>query len=308
MDLNQNAVIMSVRQDRTGSEKMTQPELSPSRERDKSAPLSDLARRSGERIEGGARPGANSKSASVTIRQIRRDLKFHRGIVLGLRAKMERLLDAAFTELAELKQLRDIIERLRDRPDGPKASSETGGTKDAAVLPGVEIDQEKRKKTPWECELAQLLKIEELLESTLPDITITQATSAGDVPSGGPRKILIVDDDPTTVKILAHFLEREDFEVCTADSGRKGIGIALSERPDLILLDIMMPELNGFQFLALLKKDKNITPPPVILLSMLAEESHILQGLEKGAADYLTKPFSPHILLAKIRKLLTRVE
>jgi len=122
--------------------------------------------------------------------------------------------------------------------------------------------------------------------------------------NGTTEKILIVDDDSTTVKILTHFLEREKYIVTSSLSGAEGLEKAFREKPRLILLDIMIPDLNGFQFLSGLKKDKDLASVPVILLSMLTQESDILKGLEIGAVDYVTKPFSPAIMLAKIKKYM----
>ncbi len=120
--------------------------------------------------------------------------------------------------------------------------------------------------------------------------------------TNGPKKILVVDDDLTTVKIISHFLQNEHYRVSISLSGTEGLKKAFLESPDLILLDIMMPDLNGFQFLSIFRKDKDNARIPVVILSSLSEEADVLKGLEIGAADYVTKPFSPQVLIAKIKK------
>jgi CheY-like chemotaxis protein len=127
---------------------------------------------------------------------------------------------------------------------------------------------------------------------------------AGRPETNGVKNILVVDDDHTTVKIITHFLEKENYRVTSSFSGLDGLKKTFAETPDLILLDVMMPDLNGFQFLSILHKDREKARVPVVILSSLAEEADVLKGLEIGAVDYITKPFSPQVLVAKIKKNL----
>jgi PleD family two-component response regulator len=122
--------------------------------------------------------------------------------------------------------------------------------------------------------------------------------------SDGRQKILVVDDDPTTLKIISHFLQKENYRVSTSLSGVGGLKKAFKENPDLIILDIMMPDLNGFQFLSIYRKDEENAQTPVVILSSLSEETDMLKGLGIGAIDYVTKPFSPQVLMAKIKKAI----
>jgi DNA-binding response OmpR family regulator len=122
--------------------------------------------------------------------------------------------------------------------------------------------------------------------------------------SDGRQKILVVDDDPTTLKIISHFLQKENYKVSTSLSGVGGLKKAFKENPDLIILDIMMPDLNGFQFLSIYRKDEENAQTPVVILSSLSEETDMLKGLGIGAIDYVTKPFSPQVLMAKIKKAI----
>ncbi|MDH4270874.1 MAG: response regulator, partial [Candidatus Aminicenantes bacterium] len=150
-------------------------------------------------------------------------------------------------------------------------------------------------------ELEKLLIIKKLLEASLPPPAAK--TEPPVLPaSNGPKKILVVDDDPTTIKIISHFLQKENYRVSTSLSGVDGLKRAFKENPDLILLDVMMPDLNGFQFLSIYRKDEENGRTPVVILSSLSEEADVLKGLEIGAADYITKPFSPQVLIAKIKK------
>lgn len=120
------------------------------------------------------------------------------------------------------------------------------------------------------------------------------------------KKILIIEDEAIIIKSVSYFLVNAGFEVLFALNPEEGIKKAIQEQPDLILLDIVMPGLNGYQVLGQLKKNSATTHIPVIILSALSRESDILEGLDRGATDYLTKPFSPEILLSKIKKVLTK--
>jgi len=125
--------------------------------------------------------------------------------------------------------------------------------------------------------------------------------------TGGPKraspKVLLVDDDPTTRNLISHFLRKENFLVEKAGGGTEGLAKARSGKPDLLVLDVVVPGMNGFELLSLLKKDPETALIPVLILSSLDEEEAIVKGLEEGA-DYITKPFSPRVLVAKIKKIL----
>lgn len=119
------------------------------------------------------------------------------------------------------------------------------------------------------------------------------------------KKILAIDDDRDLCELLAVFLEAEGFAVDTAHNGREGLAKALERRYDLLLLDVMLPGLNGFDLLRELRKTKQV---PVIMLTARGEEVDRVVGLEMGADDYLPKPFSTRELLARIRAILRRGE
>ncbi len=118
------------------------------------------------------------------------------------------------------------------------------------------------------------------------------------------KKILIIEDDLITTKIISHILGQNDFVVGSTQDAEEGLKKVLKEKPDLILLDIMLPGMDGYQLLTKLKANKETSAIPVIILSSLAGERDVIKGLEKGASDYVLKPFSPQILFFKIKKTL----
>lgn len=117
------------------------------------------------------------------------------------------------------------------------------------------------------------------------------------------KSILIVEDEIRIRFLIRDYFINEDFNVYEAEDGEKGIDIFSKEKIDLIILDIMMPKMDGITFL---KKIRSVSSVPVILLTAKSEEDDKLQGYEVGADDYMTKPFSPKVLVAKSKALLKR--
>ena len=117
-------------------------------------------------------------------------------------------------------------------------------------------------------------------------------------------KVLIVEDEPGLLEGLAHNFKFEGYEVVTAADGKEGLKLALKERPDLIVLDLMLPEKDGFEVLREYRQ-RNATSP-VLILTARSLESDLIQGFDLGADDYLTKPFSVAELMARARALLKR--
>lgn len=117
-------------------------------------------------------------------------------------------------------------------------------------------------------------------------------------------KILIAEDEELLVELLEFKLRQAGFDVVTAPDGEVALDLAWKERPDLILLDGMMPVFDGFEVLRHLKSTPDLARIPVIMLTARRTESDIAMGLEQGAADYMVKPFSPVELLARVRKAL----
>ena len=119
-----------------------------------------------------------------------------------------------------------------------------------------------------------------------------------------PKKILLVDDEPEILEICRDYLKASGYDVVTARDGAQGLSIARRERPDLIVLDLMMPEMDGLDVCRALRRESNV---PIIMLTARVEETDKLIGLEIGADDYITKPFSPRELVARVKVILRRV-
>ena len=117
------------------------------------------------------------------------------------------------------------------------------------------------------------------------------------------RKILIVDDEKNIVDIIAFNLKKEGYTVITAADGEEGVQKAMEENPDLILLDIMMPKIDGYHVLQQIRKESNI---PVIILSAKDADSEKILGLNLGADDYLAKPFNPLEAVARVNSNIRR--
>ena len=119
------------------------------------------------------------------------------------------------------------------------------------------------------------------------------------------KTILVVDDKANVRILLREYLTEQGYRVVTAENGRKALFVAREEKPNLILLDIMMPEMDGTDFLRNFRKEANT---PIIMLTARVEETDKVLGLELGADDYITKPFGMRELLARVRAVLRRVE
>jgi DNA-binding response OmpR family regulator len=119
------------------------------------------------------------------------------------------------------------------------------------------------------------------------------------------KTILIVDDEPKITQLVRDYLERAGFSVLVAYDGRKALSIAKTEKPDMVVLDLGLPQLDGLDFTREFRKASNA---PIIMLTARAEETDKLIGLELGADDYMTKPFSPKELVARVRVVFRRIE
>lgn len=118
-------------------------------------------------------------------------------------------------------------------------------------------------------------------------------------------KILVVDDEERMVRFIRLNLEHDGFQVVEAFRGNKAIDLVRTQLPDLVLLDVMMPDIDGFEVLRLIRETSNV---PVIMLTAKGEEEDRVRGLEMGADDYITKPFSPRELVSRVRAVLRRTQ
>ena len=117
--------------------------------------------------------------------------------------------------------------------------------------------------------------------------------------------ILVVDDEPKIVKLTRDFLEKDGFRVISAADGVTALQAARREKPDLVVLDLMLPGMDGWEVCRALRRESDV---PVIMLTARSEESDQVVGLELGADDYISKPFSPRTLVARVRALLRRTQ
>ncbi|HUT66893.1 MAG TPA: response regulator transcription factor [Spirochaetota bacterium] len=118
--------------------------------------------------------------------------------------------------------------------------------------------------------------------------------------------ILIVEDSPETLELLRRVIEKEGYRTILANDGEKGLQYALKYKPDLIILDRLLPKLPGLQVCKKLRQTDAMDNTPIIFLSVLDSEKDIIDGLKSGGDDYVTKPFSPDELLARIERVLFR--
>ncbi|HLQ05071.1 MAG TPA: response regulator, partial [Verrucomicrobiae bacterium] len=119
------------------------------------------------------------------------------------------------------------------------------------------------------------------------------------------RKVMVVDDEPKIVQLARDYLEHAGFAVVVAHDGEAALATARAQKPDLIVLDLGLPELDGLDVARTLRGESNV---PIVMLTGRSEESDKLVGLEIGADDYVTKPFSPKELVARVRAVLRRTE
>jgi len=120
------------------------------------------------------------------------------------------------------------------------------------------------------------------------------------------KTILIVDDEPNIVLSVEFLMKREGFEVETAGDGHAAIEMLAQSRPDLVILDVMMPRKNGFEVCAEVRADPALHGLPILMLTAKGREAEMKKGLALGADAYITKPFSTHELVAKVKELLLR--
>ena len=118
-----------------------------------------------------------------------------------------------------------------------------------------------------------------------------------------PKKILVIDDETKIVEICSDYLQAAGFDILTAADGLQGLALARSQKPDLVVLDLMLPGMDGFDICRSLREESKV---PIIMLTARIEETDKLAGLELGADDYITKPFSPRELVMRVRTVLRR--
>ena len=120
--------------------------------------------------------------------------------------------------------------------------------------------------------------------------------------------ILVVDDELPIIELIQYNLKKEGFAVLTAENGAQALELARTEKPDLIILDLMLPDMGGFDICRILRNDSSTARIPIIMATAKTSDSDIVSGLELGADDYITKPFSPKVLVARVKSVLRRFQ
>ncbi len=119
-------------------------------------------------------------------------------------------------------------------------------------------------------------------------------------------RVLVADDDENLLAIVSYRLERSGYAVIAANDGEEAVRLAVEQRPDLAVLDVMMPKLDGYEVTRRLRRHEETSRMPVILLTARAQEADVARGFEAGADDYVRKPFSPQELRARVQAILGR--
>jgi DNA-binding response OmpR family regulator len=119
------------------------------------------------------------------------------------------------------------------------------------------------------------------------------------------QTVLVVDDEPEIVRLVRAYLEEAGFRVAIASDGEEALYVARHEKPDLVVLDVLMPRMDGLEFTRRIRRERDV---PIIMLTARAEETDRIVGLELGADDYVTKPFSPREVVARVRAVLRRAQ
>jgi two-component system, OmpR family, alkaline phosphatase synthesis response regulator PhoP len=132
--------------------------------------------------------------------------------------------------------------------------------------------------------------------------------SSEDMPSLTAKKILIVEDEATIAQLLKLYLEKDGFRTAIAKTGHECLTLIKTDRPDMVILDLMLPEMDGLEICKKIRSAPDTALLPVLMLTARAEESDTIIGLELGADDYVTKPFSPKVLVTRVKALFRRLE
>ena len=257
-------------------------------------------------------PGLDVQAVADFLGRSAEEIQSHLALAAEVKSKMSELLGATIEELERARRLETLASSIAAAvPTSPSTRPHRGSRPRATARP---------PESYFDQEIRTLKKARKLLGIQAPDpaervshpplqpppapppstFPPIEATS----PPGPHRTVLLLEDDPFTVRLLKYFLEKEGLRVLVSGDGAEGFRTAVRERPDLVILDLMVPGTDGFQLLKDLKDNAATSSLPVFVLSILAQETDILKAIERGAADYFTKPFSPPVLIAKVKRAL----
>ncbi len=122
------------------------------------------------------------------------------------------------------------------------------------------------------------------------------------------KKIVLAEDEPQIARLVEFKLKKEGYQVVWKENGEEALEAIKADRPDLILLDVMMPVMDGYEVLRQIKEDENLRNIPVIMLTARAQERDVVKGIDSGVEDYITKPFHPAELVARVKRILGKEE
>jgi len=249
--------------------------------------------------------GPDKKAVSELITKGAEEIQDHLSLVAQIQVKIGRLLDASVEELERAQRLETLTSLISGSGGEDRAGPDHDPYADSLTeRPGAYLEREIKALKKMQKLLGIRARAGEEDLSPASELSPALVPAEEGAETDAAHRILIIYNDPGTVRVLRYFLEKENYEVFACSSGPDGLQKAMKERPDLILLDVLLPGLDGYQVLSRLKKNEKTARIPVFVLSLLSQEADILKAIDNGAADYFTKPFSPQIIIAKIRRAL----
>jgi CheY-like chemotaxis protein len=250
--------------------------------------------------------GRDEEALSELLTKGAEEIQDHLSLVARIQVKIGRLLEASIDELERAQRLETLTSLIGgSSPDKDEHGQDQGASADSLMeRPEVYLEREIKTLKRMQKLLGLGGRSDEGIVSPSPEASQAIVRAGEGAETDAVHRILIIYNDPGTIRVLRYFLEKENYDVLVCSSGPDGLQKAAKEKPDLILLDILLPGMDGYQVLGRLKRNERTAGIPVFVLSLLAQEADILKAIENGAADYFTKPFSPQIIIAKIRRTL----
>ena len=253
-------------------------------------------------------PANEERAFSDFLSKGAEEIQDHLSLVARIQVQIGSLLETSVEELERAQRLETLTSLIAGDEVGsdPAAAEGDSISRGPGERPAVYLEHEIRTLKRMQKLLGLRTSTEGQERGPAPDTSNVASGEEEAAGTGPPRKILIIFHDAATVRILRYFLEKEDYDVLVSSNGPDGLKKAAEASPDIILLDILLPGMDGYQVLGRLKKNDKTARIPVFILTVLAQEADVLKAIEAGAADYFSKPFSPPIIIAKIRRVLNQ--